>query len=52
MSSDVTAAVCTITEQLTKNIVRAIKDALLGMAKAVDAVMHRPVVEVGRQIGP
>lgn len=46
------AAIRTIAEQLTNRNVNEMKDALLALVKAADAVIHRPVVDVGRQIGP
>ncbi len=46
------AVVRAIAEQLTKKNVSEIKDALLAMVRAVDAVIHGPVVDVGRQVGP
>ena len=46
------AVVRAIAEQLTKKNVSEIKDALMAMVKAVDAVSHQPVVDVGGQVGP
>jgi hypothetical protein len=46
------AVYCTIVSRVAKKNANEMKDVMLAMVKAVDAVFRRPVVDVGRSAAP